>query len=121
MGNLLKTFACVLIIGGYFMYHYEKNTPHTPVKYCWSVEELTYSKQMKEQIYDLCAAGLTQTEAITQLQSVYRKGIKPDMAVQIIKTGRDLEAMRQNPDPWKDAIRNDRKGAIRNDPYSQGR
>jgi hypothetical protein len=99
MGNLLKTIACVLIVGGYFMYHYDKNTPPTMKKYCWSVEDLSYSRQMKEQIYDLCAAGLTQTEAIAELQSVYRRNIKPELAVQIIKAGRDLNT--RTADPWR--------------------
>jgi hypothetical protein len=99
MGNLIKAGLCGLLIFGYGLYHYDKNTPHATPRYCWSVEDLPYSQQMKEQIYDLCAAGFTQTEAIAQLQSVYRKNIKPEMAVQIIKAGRDLDT--RNIDPWK--------------------
>lgn len=62
----------------------------------------TYSRDMEDQIQELCIFGLSRTEAVNGLNVVYRTpGINPQAAADIVKTGANIAARQNNPDPWK--------------------
>jgi len=77
----------------------ESNPPPAMPPIVCSVGDLPYSGKMKSQILELCAFGLSRSEAIDDLQQVYRMSpmFNPELAVRIVKLGHNIDALRNDP------------------------
>ncbi len=99
-----KVVVTTLFLSTYFAWGWaERQPPQTPEQRCQFVNNKTeHSPKMRSQIYELCVFGMDPNTAIRHLKDVYQtKNLNPERAVELIKAGANLQALRDNPDPWR--------------------
>lgn len=110
----MKTSLCLLAAGSIVTgVYFSQVTPKEPSysHATWvtfskpppcDVRDLSFSKEMKSQIRELCSSGFSREEAIQGLQIMYRTpNLDPSSAVELVKLAKLISLRSQNPDPWK--------------------